>query len=130
MQNNKQKVFLLLLKIVATVICLTFIAEHYFFEINPLSVSPEFILFFIVLIAINWQTRAYQGKNYFKPSHIPLVFLLLFFAVHFRAGIYWALNTFPLADANTVLLTLQEPFDDFAYLMIKNIFQQQFHKRL
>lgn len=119
MQNNKQKVFLLLLKIVATVICLTFIAEHYFFEINPLSVSPEFILFFIVLIAINWQTRAYQGKNYFKPSHIPLVFLLLFFAVHFRAGIYWALNTFPLADANTVLLTLQEPFDDFAYLMIK-----------
>lgn len=119
MQNNKQKFFLLLLKIVATVICLTFIAEHYFFEINPLSVSPEFILFFIVLIAINWQTRAYQGKNYFKPSHIPLVFLLLFFAVHFRAGIYWAFNTFPLADANTVLLTLQEPFDDFAYLMIR-----------
>ena len=45
--------------------------------------------------------------------------MLLFFAVHFRAGIYWALNTFPLRDANTVLLTLQEPFDDFAYLMIK-----------
>ena len=58
-------------------------------------------------------------KDYFKPSHIPLIFLLLFFAVHLRAGIYWALDTFPLADANTVLLTLQEPFDDFAYSMIK-----------
>ena len=119
MQSNKQNFFLLLLKIVATVICLTFIAELYFFEINPLAVSPVFILSLLVLIAINWQTKAYQEKNYFKPSHIPLVFLLLFFAVHFRAGIYWALNTFPLRDANTVLLTLQEPFDDFAYLMIK-----------
>lgn len=40
-------------------------------------------------------------------------------AIHFRAGIVWALNTFPLRDANTVLLTLQEPFDDFAYGMVK-----------
>jgi phosphoglycerol transferase len=119
MQRNKQKFLLLLLKIVATAICITFIAEHYFFEINPLSVSPVFILSLLVLIAINWLTKAYQGKDYFKKSHILLVILLLFFAVHFRAGIYWAFNTFPIKDVITVWLTLQEPFDDFAYAMIQ-----------
>lgn len=118
MQNNK-KFILLLLKIVAVAACLIFFAEHYFFEITPFAISPIFILSFIALIALNWRTKAFQEKDYFKPSHIPLVFLLFFLAVHLRAGIYWAFNTFPLTDANTVLLTLQEPFDDFAYLMIK-----------
>lgn len=33
------------------------------------------------------------------------------------------MNTFPLKDANMVLLTLQEPFDDFAYLMLKQYFE-------
>ena len=106
MQNNKQKFLLLLLKIVAVAACLIFFAEHYFFEFTLLSVSPIFFFSFILLIAINWQTRAYQKKNYFKASHIPLVFLLLFFAVHFRAGIYWALNTFPIKEVITVWLTL------------------------
>ena len=96
-----------------------FIAEHYFFEITPFSVSLTFILAILSLIAINWKTKEFQKKDYFKPSHIPLIVILLFFAVHFRAGIYWALNTFPLRDANMVMLTLQEPFDDFAYSMIK-----------
>ena len=118
MVNNK-KFILLLLKIVAIAACLIFFAEHYFFEIAPLSISPIYILAFLSLIALNWQTKEFQRKGYFKPTHIPLIFLLLFLAVHFRAGIYWALNTFPLADANTVLLTLQEPFDDFAYSMIR-----------
>ena len=117
--KNNQKFILLLLKIVAIATCLFFFAEHYFFEITPRSISPLFILAFLSLIAINYQAKEFQKKDYFKTSHIPLIFLLLFLAVHFRAGIYWALNTFPLADANTVLLTLQEPFDDFAYSMIR-----------
>ena len=118
MVNNK-KFILLLLKIVAIAACLIFFAEHYFFEIAPLSISPIYILAFLSLIALNWQTKEFKKKDYFKPTHIPLVILPLFLVVHLRAGIYWALNTFPLADANTVLLTLQEPFDDFAYSMIR-----------
>ena len=117
--NRIKKTIVVLLKIVAIVASLFFIAEHYFFEIDPLAVSPTFILSFLVLIALNWYTQSYKKKDYFKPQHIPLIILPLFFAVHFRAGIYWALNTFPLRDANIVLLTLQEPFDDFAYGMVK-----------
>ena len=114
-----KKTIVVLLKIVAIAAILFFIAEHYFFEIDPLVVSPSFIISFLVLILLNWYTQSYKKKDYFKPQHIPLIILPLFFAVHFRAGIYWALNTFPLRDANTVLLTLQEPFDDFAYGMVK-----------
>ena len=120
MQNSSLKnTIFLVVKIVAAIACLIFFAEHYFFEITPFSVSPTFILAILGLIAINWKTKEFQKKDYFKPSHIPLIVILLFFAVHFRAGIYWALNTFPLRDANVVMLTLQEPFDDFAYSMIK-----------
>lgn len=120
MQRNRiKKIIVLLLKTVAIVACLFFIAEHYFFEITPLSASPTFILSFLSLIAINWQTKQFHEKDYFKLLHLLPIVLLLFLAVHFRAGIYWALNTFPLRDANVVMLTLQEPFDDFAYSMIK-----------
>lgn len=119
MNSNTKNTILLLLKIVAAVACLNFFAEHYLFEITPFSVSLTFILAILSLIAINWKTKEFQKKDYFKPSHITLIVLLLFLAVHFRAGIYWALNTFPLRDANVVMLTLQEPFDDFAYSMIK-----------
>lgn len=120
MQNGKiKKVILLLLQLVALEECVSFIASHYFFEITPSTISPIFTISFLALIALNWYTKRYQSKDYFKPTHILLVVILLFFAVHFRAGIYWALNTFPLGDANTVLLTLQEPFDDFAYGMVK-----------
>lgn len=113
------KSILLFLKIVATTICLIFIIEHYFLEISPFTASPEYILSLLALFFLNWQTKAFQKMGYFKPSHIPLVALLLFVAVHFRTGFVWALNTFPLKDANTVLLTLQEPFDDFAYSMVR-----------
>lgn len=120
MQNSSLKnTIFLVVKIVAAIACLIFFAEHYFFEITPLSVSPIFILAFLWLIAINWWTKDFQKKGYFKISQLLLVILLLFLVVHFRAGIYWALNTFPLKDANVVMLTLQEPFDDFAYSMIK-----------
>ena len=120
MQRTRiKKIIVLLLKTVAIVACLFFIAEHYFFEITPLSASPTFILSFLSLIAINWQTKQFHEKDYFKLLHLLPIVLLLFLAVHFRAGIYWALNTFPLKDANVVMLTLQEPFDDFAYSMIK-----------
>ena len=120
MQNGKiKKVALLLLQLVALEESVSFIAAHYFFEITPSAISPIFILSFLALAALNWRTKRYQGQNYFKPAHIPLVVILLFLAIHFRAGIVWALNTFPLRDANTVLLTLQEPFDDFAYGMVK-----------
>ena len=119
MNSNTKNTILLLLKIVAAVACLNFFAEHYLFEITPFSVSLTFILAILSLIAINWKTKEFQKKDYFKPSHITLIVLLLFLAVHFRAGIYWALNTFPLRNANVVMLTLQEPFDDFAYSMIK-----------
>ncbi|SHL48706.1 LTA synthase family protein [Fibrobacter sp. UWEL] len=117
--RNFNRIIALTTKIVAIAICLIFIAEHYFFEITPTSVSPTFVLSFIVLIALNWYSKEYQKKGYFTIFHIPIVIILLFFVVHFRSGIVWALNTFPLRDANTVLLTLEEPFDDFAYLMIK-----------
>lgn len=120
MQRNRiKKIIVLLLKTVAIVACLFFIAEHYFFEIQPSAISTTFTVSFLVLIALNWYTQIYKKKDYFKPSHIPLIIVVLFLAVHFRTGIYWALNTFPLRDANTVLLTLQEPFDEFAYSMIK-----------
>ncbi|MBR2092220.1 MAG: LTA synthase family protein [Fibrobacter sp.] len=88
-------------------------------DIEPLAITPTFILSFLVLIALNWHTQTYKKENYIKLSHIPLIAVLLFFTVHFRTGIVWALNTFPLRDANTVLNTLEEPFDDFAYGMIK-----------
>jgi phosphoglycerol transferase len=72
MQRNRiKKIIVLLLKPVAIVACLFFIAEHYFFEITPFSVSPTFILAILGLIAINWKTKEFQKKDYFKPSHIP-----------------------------------------------------------
>lgn len=120
MQNSRIKnIIILSTKIVAIVVCLFFIAEHYFLDIEPLAITPTFILSFLVLIALNWHTQTYKKENYIKLSHIPLIAVLLFFTVHFRTGIVWALNTFPLRDANTVLNTLEEPFDDFAYGMIK-----------
>lgn len=119
MQSNKvKKTIILFIKLVAIEECLTYIAAHYFFEQDASSVSVTFILFFIALVAMNWFTKNFQKKDYFKPSHIPLIVTFLFLAVHFRAGIIWAFDTFPLRDANAVLLTLQMPFDDFAYLMI------------
>lgn len=108
-----------LLRIAAIVVCLVFITEHYFFEIAPFTISPAFILSFLVLIAINWHTKAFKKKDCFKPTHIPPVVVLLLLAVFFRAVVFWALCTFPLRDANTVLLTLEEPFDDFAYGMVR-----------
>lgn len=120
MQNSRIKnIIILSTKIVAIVVCLFFIVEHYFFDIEPLAITPTFILSFLVLIALNWHAQTYKKENYIKLSHIPLIAVLLFFTVHFRTGIVWALNTFPLRDANTVLNTLEEPFDDFAYGMIK-----------
>lgn len=120
MQNTKTKnITILTIKIAAIIASLFFIAEYYFFEIEPLAVSPTFIFSFLVLIVLNWYTQSYKKKSYFKPTHIPLVAILLFLAIHFRAGIYWASNTFPLKDAITVLLTLEEPFDDFAYVIFK-----------
>lgn len=120
MQNSRIKnIIILSTKIVAIVVCLFFIAEHYFFDIEPLAITPTFILSFLVLIALNWHAQTYKKENYIKLSHIPLIAVLLFLTVHFRTGIVWALNTFPLRDANTVLNTLEEPFDDFAYGMIK-----------
>lgn len=120
MQNSRiKKTTFLIIKIIAIIASLLFIAEHYFFEIQPSAISTTFTVSFLVLIALNWYTQIYKKKDYFKPSHIPLIIVVLFLAVHFRTGIYWALNTFPLRDANTVLLTLQEPFDEFAYGMVK-----------
>lgn len=120
MQNSRIKIIIILsLKLIAIAACLSFIAENYFFEITPSAISPIFILSFLILITLNWYTKDFQEKDYFKPTHIPLVAVLFFFAIHFRAGLFWAFNTFPLSDANTVMLTLQEPFDEFAYLMIK-----------
>ena len=113
------KPVLSILKFAAIAICLIFIIEHYFLEISPFFATPEYILSFLALIILNWHTKLFQKKGYFKPSHILLVVTPHFFAVHFRAGFVWALNTFPLKDANTVLLTLQEPFDDFAYSIIR-----------
>ena len=113
------KLILLLLKFTAIVICFIFIIEHYFLEISPFFISPEYILSFGALIVLNWRAKHFQRKNYFKPSRMPLIVVPLFLATHFRAGFVWALNTFPLKDANTVLLTLQEPFDDFAYSMVR-----------
>ena len=107
----------IILKIPALIVCFFFIAEHYFFEIEPCAASPLFVLSFLALIAINVLTKSFQRKNYFRSSHIAIVVASLFLVVHFRAGTFWALNTFPLRDANTVWLTLQEPFDDFAYSM-------------
>lgn len=120
MQNSRiKKTTFLIIKTIAIIASLFFIAEHYFFEIQPSAISTTFTVSFLVLIALNWYTQIYKKKDYFKPSHIPLIIVVLFLAVHFRTGIYWALNTFPLRDANTVLLTLQEPFDEFAYGMVK-----------
>lgn len=120
MQNAKSKnLILLLIKILAIGVCLTFIIEHYFFEITPFFVSPLFILSLLVLFVLNLRTKAFQQQGYFKPPHILLIAVLLFFTAHFRAGVVWAFNSFPLGDANTVMLTLQEPFDDFAYSMIR-----------
>lgn len=113
-----KRIVILLLKLVAIEETLTFIFMHYFFEITPTAVSVSFIVSFAALIALNCYTKNFQRKGYFKPAHILLIIVPLFLAVHFRAGIVWALNTFPLRDANTVLLTLQEPFDEFAYMMI------------
>lgn len=120
MISPKSTNFLLIsLKFLAIAICITFIVEHYFFEITPFFVSPVFILALFMLGIINWRTKAFQKQGYFKPSHILLIMVLLFLVAHFRAGVVWAFNSFPLGDANTVLLTLQEPFDDFAYSMIR-----------
>ena len=120
MQNSRiKKTTFLIIKTIAIIASLFFIAEHYFFEIQPSAISTTFTVSFLVLIALNWYTQIYKKKDYFKPSHIPLIIVVLFLAVHFRTGIYWALNTFPLRDANTVMLTLQEPFDEFAYGMVK-----------
>lgn len=113
------KPILSFLKLAAIAVCLVFIIEHYFLEISPFSISLEYILSFLALIVLNWHAKFFQKKDYFRPSHIPIVVIPLFFAVHFRAGLVWAFNTFPLKDANTVLLTLQEPFDDFAYSMVR-----------
>ncbi|MBR2092222.1 MAG: LTA synthase family protein [Fibrobacter sp.] len=108
------------LKLLVIGVCASFIIEHYFFDITPFFISPIFILSFLTLIVLQWHTKTFYKQGYFQPLQVLLTAFLLFCVVHLRAGIYWALNTFPLRDANTVLLTLQEPFDDFAYGMVKS----------
>ena len=119
MQNCRKKI-ILLLKIAAIGLCLVFIVKHYFYEINPFIFSPIFIISFLVLLGIGWRTNYLKKENFFKRSHFLPFILFLILSVHFRAGILWALNTFPLKDAYTVWHTLQEPFDDFAFLMIRH----------
>jgi len=114
-----KKIIILFLKIIAIEESLAFIIAHYLFEISPNAITINFVIAFTILVTINWYTKSYKKEGYFKAQHIPLVAITLFLTIHLRAGIYWALNTFPLKDANIVLLNLQEPFDDFAYLMIR-----------
>lgn len=118
--NSKlKKLFLYLLMLIALEECLTFIVVYCFFELSPIQIFPKFILSFFFLIVISWRLKYFKKKDFFKPTHIILIATLLFLSVHFRSGILWAFNTFPLMDASAVLLTLQKPFDDFAFSMIK-----------
>lgn len=117
--SRVKRIIVLLLKLVAIEECLFHIISHYYIEVNAFSISPSFIISLLALVTLSWYTKNFQKKNYFKPTHIPLIFALLFLAIHFRAGILWAFNIFPLKDAGAVLLTLQEPFDDLAYSMVR-----------
>ena len=119
MPNSKiKKVIPLLLQLVALEECVTFIASHFFW-------NKAGVCFFEFRSILLW---AHCSELVYKE--IPRGWLLqtvacstrnrvAFLVVLFRAGVVWALNTFPLRDANTVLLTLQEPFDDFAYGMVR-----------
>lgn len=119
MQDSRLNFIILFLKIIAFGSCLVFIARHFFYEITPFTFSPTFIISLLLLFSLNFQTKTFQKKNYFKLSHILIIATLLLLVVHLRAGIFWALNTFPLRDVYTVWHTLQEPFDDFAYSMVQ-----------
>ena len=118
--DKRTKAFvLLLLKGLAIAICLISFFDQYFFVIDPFSVSFVFVLSFATLIFLNFLTRKKAFKEDFKPFHVFLIVVSLFFVVFFRTGFCWALGTFPLKDAYTVWTNLQEPFDAFAYSMIK-----------
>lgn len=122
-QNKMKRVILLFLKIIAIEECVFFIVANYFFEIKPLSISPLFLLSLFILFSLNWYDKKYKKKDYFKVRSILILGSLTCLVVFLRTSIFWAMNTFPLKDANMVLLTLQEPFDDFAYLMLKQYFE-------
>ncbi len=116
---EKINAMILLFKIIAIGACLFFIIDRCFFEIHPLPLSPVFILSFFLLVLLNWKSKAYQKKDCFKPLYVLLVFALLFVVVYFRVVFFWLVNTFPINDADSVLLTLQKPFDEFAYSMVE-----------
>ena len=118
MQKNRKKIVLQFLKLIVSGICVFFIIENYFFEIN-LSATPVITLSLLAIVILDGLIKKHPQKINFRQPYIPLIFIALFFTVLFRTSTYWALNTFPLKDAYSVLLTLQAPFDDFAYFMVK-----------
>lgn len=112
----QKKTAVQLLKLVALGVCVFFITEHYFFEIS-LSSTPIIITFLLAIIILDRLSTPHKD-NLGKITSRSYSFFF-FLAAHLRTSIYWAVNTFPLRDAYSVLLTLQEPFDDFAYSMVK-----------
>jgi len=113
-----QKIVLRLLKSLAIAICLFLIVENYFLEIKSSATVPIVITISLILV-LNKLTKKTFSFQPLRPSFIPFLLIPFFFTVLLRASFYWAINTFPVKDTNTVLLTLQEPFDDFAYSMVK-----------
>ncbi|MCF0216916.1 MAG: LTA synthase family protein [Fibrobacteraceae bacterium] len=116
MNDRVKKIAIVALKIIAIEECVSYIVSNGFLTPDSLPVSPLFIISFVVLLALYWRSHP------IKVPQVFIVFFVTFFAVQLRASLAWCAKTFPLQDANAVLLTLAMPFDEFAYSMVHQYF--------
>lgn len=109
---------LLFVKIFAVEECFSYVISHSFLSTG---FHPSFFVFCLSLLAsllINCFFIRFSKKEKIKWIHVPIVFLFTFVAVQLRSAVMWCVGTFPLDDANAVLLTLQMPLDEFAGALV------------
>lgn len=80
------------------------------------SKEDSVILFFLLAVAVIFFIEKKCKKLQISFSYKVLAIIFILFL--FRASLIWLLDTFPLDDAEQVLLTLQMPTEGFSWIFI------------
>lgn len=122
MSDRIKKLLILFVKLLAITECLAYGISNCFIVADTLPLEHGPIIAFIVLIVL----ALYQKKSNFQIKNkkaaitqLTATILLAFFVIDLRSSLLWAAKTFPVTDANAVILTLEMPFDTFAYSMVR-----------
>lgn len=117
------KKWIIFIKLIALEEILTYFISNCFISPDTLPFSISASISLIILIALHFIGKESSKREKIKATPTLFIVALAFIIVWLRTSIVWASLTFPVTDANAVLLTLSLPFDDFAYSMLKLYFK-------